>query len=130
MVTLQALRSIPTDAARLRPAEAATRRRRPLLLPAAALLWRASHADAQGRAHLSDDLQQHLDAGDATATTVIVTGTPDQIAAIAARHGLRVRRLLTSGAVLRCPPGGSTSSQPTRMCRSFPAITSSTGRWR
>ena len=69
-----------------------------LLLPAAAFLFASVTADAQGRAHLSDDLQQHLDAGDATATTVIVTGTPDQIAAIAARHGLGVRRLLTSGA--------------------------------
>ena len=59
----------------------------------------------RARAHLSDDLQQHLDAGDATATTVIVTGTPDQIAAIAARHGLGVRRLLTSGAVLEVPAG-------------------------
>ena len=76
-----------------------------LLLPAAAFLLASVTADAQGRAHLSDDLQQHLDAGDATATTVIVAGTPDQIAAIAARHGLGVRRLLTSGAVLEVPAG-------------------------
>src|SRR5205823_2921325 len=77
-----------------------------LLLPAAAFLFASVTADAQGqRAHLSADLQQHLDAGDATATTVIVSGTPDQIAAIAARHGLGVRRLLTSGAVLEVPAG-------------------------
>src|SRR5438874_1906377 len=76
-----------------------------LLLAAATFLFASVTADAQGRAHLSDDLQQHLDAGDATATTVIVTGTPDQIAAIAARHGLGVRRLLTSGAVLEVPAG-------------------------
>src|SRR5438094_503823 len=77
-----------------------------LLLLAAAFLFASVTADAQGqRAHLSNDLQQHLDAGDATATTVIVTGTPDQIAAIAARHGLGVRRLLTSGAVFEVPAG-------------------------
>jgi len=74
---------------------------------AAALLFAAvSGADAQGkRAHLSDDLQRHLDAGDATATTVIVSGTSEQVAALAARHGLRVRRALTSGAVVDVPAG-------------------------
>ena len=74
---------------------------------AAAVLFAAvSGAGAQGRrAHLSDDLQRHLDAGDATATTVIVSGTSEQVAALAARHGLRVRRALTSGAVVEVPAG-------------------------
>src|SRR5258705_6147854 len=78
-----------------------------LTLTGAAVLFTAvSGADAQGkRAHLSDDLQRHLDAGDATPTTVIVSGTSDGVAAIAARHGLKVRRALTSGAVLDVPAG-------------------------
>src|SRR5205814_5668988 len=73
------------------------------LAPAAAILIFAATttAHAQGRrAHLSNDLQRHLDAGDVTATTVIVNGTSEEVAAIAARHGLRVRRMLTSGASL------------------------------
>src|SRR5882762_1348377 len=70
------------------------------------LLGGAGAVNAQGRrAHLSSDLQQHLDAGDSTTTTVIVSGTSDEIAAVAARHGARVRRLLTSGAVLEIPAG-------------------------
>src|SRR4051812_19407517 len=77
------------------------------LAPTAAVLvfGLSTAASAQGRAHLSNDLQRHLDAGDATATTVIVTGTREQVAAIAARHGLRVRRALTSGASLEVPAG-------------------------
>jgi len=64
------------------------------LAPTAAVLvfGVTTAANGQGRAHLSNDLQRHLDAGDATATTVIVTGTSEQVAAIAARHGLRVAR--------------------------------------
>src|SRR5712691_2995975 len=79
----------------------------PRMLRVAAIFFiSVTVAAAQGRrAHLSDDLQQHLDAGDSTATTVIVSGTPAQVAAIAARHGLRVRRTLTSGAVLDVPAG-------------------------
>ncbi len=77
------------------------------LAPTAAVLvfGLSTAASAQGRAHLSNDLQRHLDAGDATATTVIVTGTQEQVAAIAARHGLRVKRALTSGASLEVPAG-------------------------
>src|SRR6266850_1305838 len=41
----------------------------------------------------------------ASAATVIVNGTRDEVAAIAARHGLRVRRTLTSGATLDVPAG-------------------------
>jgi hypothetical protein len=71
------------------------------------LLVSVTSADAQGRrAHLSADLQKHLDAGDSGPSTVILSGTSDQIAAIAARHSLRIRRLLTSGAVVDVPAGG------------------------
>src|SRR2546421_10187286 len=76
------------------------------LTSAAVLCTAVSGADAQGkRAHLSDDLQRHLDSGDATATTVIVSGTAEQVAGIAARHGLKVQRVLASGAVLDVPAG-------------------------
>jgi len=73
----------------------------------ALLLVSVTSADAQGRrAHLSADLQKHLDAGDSASSTVIVSGTSEQIAAIAARHGLRIRRLLAGGAVVDVPAGG------------------------
>ena len=66
----------------------------------------AQAAGAQSHpAHLSDDLKHHIDSGDATASTVIVSGTAAQVNAIAARHGLRVLRRLTSGAVLDVPAG-------------------------
>src|SRR5262245_54396664 len=72
----------------------------------ALLLVSVTSADAQGRrAHLSADLQKHLETGDSGASTVILSGTSDQIAAIAARHGLRIRRLLASGAVVDVPAG-------------------------
>src|SRR6185503_12389895 len=70
------------------------------------LLVSVTSADAQGRrAHLSADLQKHLEAGDSGPSTVILSGTSDQISAIAARHSLRIRRLLTSGAVVDVPAG-------------------------
>src|SRR5215470_7191652 len=77
-----------------------------LLAAAALLLVSVTSADAQGhRAHLSADLQQHLDAGDTAPATVILSGTSDQIAALAARHGLRIRRVLDSGALVDVPAG-------------------------
>src|SRR5258706_4175620 len=75
-----------------------------LLFATASMLAGADYAGAQShRAHISDDLKRHLDSGDPTATAVIVTGSPAQVDAIAARHGLRVRRRLSSGAVLDVP---------------------------
>jgi serine protease AprX len=86
---------------RNRRAHAAT-----LVSAVAFLLISVTSADAQGhRAHLSADLQQHLEAGDSAPTTVILSGTSDQIAAVAARHSLRIRRLLASGAVVDVPAG-------------------------
>jgi hypothetical protein len=78
-----------------------------LLLAVVFLLVSVASADAQGhRARLSADLQKHLDAGDDAPSTVVLSGTSDQIAAIAARHSLRVRRVLASGAVVDVPAGG------------------------
>src|SRR4051812_3679939 len=69
------------------------------------LLVASADASAQPRVHLSTDLQQQLDAGNGSASTVIVSGTAAQVDAIAARHGLRVRRRLDGGAVLDVPAG-------------------------
>ncbi|HLG58015.1 MAG TPA: S8 family serine peptidase [Vicinamibacterales bacterium] len=54
---------------------------------------------------MSRDLEQRLTAGDTNATSVIVTGSPARIARIAARHGLRIHKLLDTGAVLNVPAG-------------------------
>src|SRR5438067_7270905 len=84
---------------------AATPKAMRLSLLAAALVLAGTSAHAQPRAHLSNDLQQHLDAGDRTATTVVVSGAAADVDGFAARHGLEVRRRLTSGAVLDVPAG-------------------------
>ena len=54
---------------------------------------------------MSRDLEQRLRAGDTDATSVIVTGSSEQIARVAARHGLRIRKVLETGAVLDVPAG-------------------------
>ena len=62
-------------------------------------LLAAPAAQAQGRrARLSEDLKQRLRQGDQDTTSVIVTGSPARVAAIAAKHGLRIRNAL-DGAV-------------------------------
>ena len=72
----------------------------------AAVFFTTSHAQAKGRrAHLSDDLRRQLAAGNPTDTDVILTGTRARVEAIAARHGLQVRRHLNTGAVLDVPAG-------------------------
>ena len=69
----------------------------------------ANDATAQGRrARLSEDLAQKLDAGDARATSVILTGSQAKVDALAARHGLRVTRRLNGGAVVDVPAGALT----------------------
>jgi serine protease AprX len=60
---------------------------------------------AQRRPRLSDDLARRLRAGDARDTSVIVTGTAEQVDGLAARHGLRVRKRLSGGAVIDVPAG-------------------------
>ena len=63
-------------------------------------------AAAEGRrARLSDDLVQRLQAGDTAGDTVIVTGSQAQVSAVAARHGLAIRKRLKTGAVLDVPAG-------------------------
>ena len=57
------------------------------------------------RACLSEDLVERLQQGDTTDTSVIVSGTQARVDAIAARHGLRIRKRLRSGAVLDVPAG-------------------------
>ena len=74
-----------------------------LLLAAGLALAVHSEARAQSLAHLSKDLQQHLDAGDQDASAIIVSGSAGDVDAFAARHGLTIRRRLTSGAVLNDP---------------------------
>jgi serine protease AprX len=91
-----------------KPSAAFANRRMPhalrLALPSAVLLFASvTTAAAQGRAHLSNDLQRHLDAGDGSAASVIVSGTQEQVAALASRHGLRIARALASGAVFEVP---------------------------
>ena len=123
MVTFRLSASSPQDrmlcAARLLPFAAA------FVIAAAIPAGAQSH-----RTHVSDDLKRHLDSGDPTATAVIVAGSPAEVDAIAARHGLRVRRRLSSGAVLDVPRDGLPRWRTTTTFRSSPAITLFAGRWR
>ena len=80
------------------------------LVCAVALLLPATDVSAQGRARLSSDLQNRIQAGSTEETCVIVPGTNAQVDAIAARHGLRIQKRLKSGAVLQVPAGGDRKS--------------------
>src|SRR5688572_25054665 len=73
-------------------------------LSALALTAADAAADAR-RARLSDDLVQRLKAGDIDDHTVIVTGSEAHVRAVAARHGLTMRKRLRTGAVLEVPAG-------------------------
>ena len=80
-------------------------------LAAIALAGAAATASAQPPAHaprarLSADLADRLRTGDSDSTTVIVTATRAQVDDVAARHGLRVRKYLRTGAVLDVPARG------------------------
>lgn len=68
------------------------------------LIAAATPAEAQRRARLSSDLRAHLDAGATQAVDIILSGTPDRISRLAARHGLSVKKALRSGAVLTASP--------------------------
>src|SRR4051812_34917492 len=84
----------------------APRLRAALWLTAALLLALPLAAGAQSRrSRLPEDLRAHLRNGDVKASRVIVTGSAERIAAIAARHGVRVRRWLDTGAVIEVPAG-------------------------
>ena len=70
------------------------------------LVLAPASADAQSHhARVSRDLELRLQAGDTDATSVIVAGSPERIARIAARHGLRITKQLETGAVLEVPAG-------------------------
>ena len=56
-------------------------------------------------ARLSSDLAERLRAGDQREASVIVTGTDAQVDALAARHGLRIKKRLATGAVVDVPAG-------------------------
>src|SRR6185503_18486741 len=73
----------------------------------ALVLGTVASVDAQPRRHarVSRDLEQRLQTGDTDATSVIVAGSSEQIARIAARHGLRITKQLETGAVLEVPAG-------------------------
>ncbi|MEO7158148.1 MAG: S8 family peptidase, partial [Vicinamibacterales bacterium] len=67
------------------------------------LLWQvpfAASAEAAGRrAKLSSDLAARLTAGSSGDVDVIVSGSVEKIGRIAERHGLRIKKQLSSGAV-------------------------------
>ncbi len=66
----------------------------------------ATQANAGGRrARLSTDLVQRLATGDLADTEAIVAGTPAQVAALALRHGLTIRKRLKNGAAVTVPAG-------------------------
>ena len=77
------------------------------LVCAGLLLTTSTSTEAQSRrrARMSQDLEQRLRAGDTDVTSVIVSGSSDRIARVAARHGLRIRKVLETGAVLEVPAG-------------------------
>ena len=77
-----------------------------LLLPANDAL--AKHSK-KNRARVSQDLKHRVQAGDNTDTSVIVTGSKATVEAVAARHGLRIRKRLKQGAVVDVPAGGLAS---------------------
>ena len=56
-------------------------------------------------AKLSEDLKRKIQAGDASATSVILSGSQATCDELAARHGLRVSRRLNGGAVVDVPAG-------------------------
>jgi serine protease AprX len=57
------------------------------------------------RARLSRDLVEHLQKGNSRDETVILTGSAERVDRVAARHGLRVTKRLSTGSVLEVPAG-------------------------
>src|SRR4051812_31942853 len=54
-------------------------------------------------ARVSSDLSARLNSASTVPVDVIVSGSADQVARIASRHGLSIRKTLSSGAVLSVP---------------------------
>ena len=66
----------------------------------------AATADAgQRRARLSSDLSAHLAAQSADEVDVILSGSVERIGRLAERHGLRIKKTLSSGAVVTVSNG-------------------------
>jgi serine protease AprX len=73
-----------------------------LVVAALVVLSGPAWADPGGhRARLSQDLERHLSAGDMATVDVIVSGSQDEITALAARYGVTPKRWLDKGAVLQ-----------------------------
>ena len=62
------------------------------------LLLSASPGWAQAR--LPESLRRHVESKSVQTVDVIVHGTPDEVRALAERHGLRIKKTLSEGAVL------------------------------
>jgi len=102
-----------------------------LLCAAIVVISSASQTSAQSaRAHLSDDLKHRLESGDAVDTSVILSGSIEEVDAIATRHGLRVTRRLAAARWLMCQPAVLRISPTIPRFRSCRATTSSVDRWR
>src|SRR6476659_4478409 len=60
----------------------------------------APAASAQHGARLSDSLRRHVAAHSTQKIDLIVHGTADEIAALAERHHVQIKKMMTGGAVL------------------------------
>ena len=69
-----------------------------LLLLSAAPVW--------AQARLPESLRKHVESQSVQPVDVIVHGTPDEVRALAARHGLRIKKTLSEGAVLEASAAG------------------------
>jgi subtilisin family serine protease len=76
-----------------------------LALAVAVLLFASAPLRAQPRARLSDSLRKHVAAKSAAPVDVIVHGTPEEVTFLAERHGARIKKLMTGGAVLEAGAG-------------------------
>ena len=75
-----------------------------LLVVVAVVLACAAPAVAGGRrARLSSDLLAHLNSSSSAPIDIIVSGSQERIDRLVKRHGLRVKKILSSGAVLTVP---------------------------
>ena len=81
------------------------RRALAVVIAAAALVALALPASAQHRARLSSDLAAELGSPTRADVPVIVKGDAAALQALAARHGLRVRKVLEAGVVLEGSAG-------------------------
>jgi serine protease AprX len=82
-------------------------RKRPAFIAIAAgvaLLLSSATVAAERRPKLSSDLTKRISAGSQESTPVIVPGTSEAIEAIAARHGVKVKKRLQHGSVLEVTP--------------------------